>query len=401
MSSHQVEGGNYNQWTEWELETAKVKAAQAKYKYSHTPQWQELKSQILSPDNYISGISTDHLQRYQHDFALAHRLNLNSLRVGIEWSRIEPEEGVFNKQAISHYKKYLLAMKEQGLEPVVTLWHWTNPVWFENKGGFLKRRNIKYFLRYVRYVSQQLGMHINYFITINEPTVYASMSYREERWPPELGSKPATIRVLLNLAKAHRKSYKIIKSIRPRSKIGLAHHVAYCYPGDDSKISQLASLWHRWLENEWFISRVRKHQDYLGLNHYFSNRYCGTHVHNPHLDKSDMGWDMAPANIAPLLKRLHEKYDLPILITENGLADHRDKHREWWLRETVAAMNEALRGGVRLIGYQHWSLIDNFEWAEGFWPRFGLIEINYQTKQRKVRPSALWYARVIKRLREV
>lgn len=398
MSAHQVEGGNDNQWTEWELETAKVKAAQAEYKYKGTPRWTEVKKEAKSPANYISGLAADHFRRYDHDFALAHRLNLNSLRVGIEWSRIEPSEGEFNKSATAHYKKYLLSMIGQGIEPVVTLWHWTNPVWFEEKGGFSKRRNIKFFLRYVRYICQQLGMHIRYIVTINEPTVYANMSYREERWPPQMGSKNMMLKVLLNLAAAHKKSYKIIKFIRPRSKVGLAHHVAYCYSGDDSRISQIAAAWHRWLENEWFINRVKRYQDFLGLNYYFSNRFCGTRVHNPAVLKSDLGWDMSPKDIGHLLQRLDSKYGLPILITENGLADHSDDYRQWWIKETVSAMNEALRSGVRLMGYLHWSLLDNFEWAEGFWPRFGLIEVDYETQQRKVRPSALWYARFIKQV---
>ncbi len=138
----------------------------------------------------------------------------------------------------------------------------------------------------------------------------------------------------------------------------------------------------------------------MGVNYYFANRLCGTKVHNEDSPTSDLGWAMQPEKIEPLLKQLYKKYRLPILITENGVADSADEHRKWWLSETIKALNSSLGSKVPIVGYLHWSLMDNFEWADGFWPRFGLIEVNYQTQQRKPRPSALWYAWFIKTLSE-
>lgn len=400
VSAHQVEGNNHNQWSAWESDTARVRAAQASYQYGKTPTWQEIKQTAQTAENYISGEAADHFNRYEHDFALASRLHFSALRVGIEWSRIEPEEGSFDREAVAHYKRYFMSLKKQNIEPIVTLWHWTIPVWFADKGGFAKRRNLKYFSRYAKYIAEQLGASFRYVITINEPTVYAVMSYHEERWPPEDKSKIRTVYVLYNLVIAHRRSYKIIKKVRPRTKVGLAHNCSYNYPGDSSWISRLSAWKANKLQNEFFINRARRHQDFFGLNYYFANRYCGTRVHNQNTKESDLGWDLQPEKLNPLLSSLYNRYKTPIMITENGLADKNDTHRQWWLAETIKAMDSSLKDGVSLLGYLHWSLLDNFEWAEGYWPRFGLIEVNYKTQQRKPRPSALWYSKVIKTLQE-
>ena len=211
ISTHQVEGNNHNQWTTWELETAQVKVAQARYNYQHLENWDEIKGLAMQPSNYVSGKAADHYNRFERDFDLAKSLNFTVLRSGIEWSRIEPTEGKFNQAAADHYVKYFSEMKKRGITPVITLWHWTFPDWFAEKGGFAKRKNVKYFTRYVEYIAKQLGSQMQYVITINEPTVYAAMSYHESRWPPEAHSKVLMLAVLSNLARAHRKSYKIIK----------------------------------------------------------------------------------------------------------------------------------------------------------------------------------------------
>ncbi len=395
VSTHQTEGNNHNQWSEWELETAQVKVAQAPYNYGHLPIWDEIKTEATNPRNYVSGLADDHFERYEHDFDLAKRLHFTTMRSGIEWSRIEPEQGKFNLEAAAHYKKYFIAMKKRGLTPVVTLWHWTMPDWFANKGGFAKSRNIKYFIRYVRYVMEQLGTEFKYVLTINEPTVYAALSYHEHRWPPEESSSIKMVWVLRNLARAHRKSYRVIKQLRPNIKVGLAHNCSYYYSGDDSVISRMTAWFCHKVTNELFINRVKRQQDFFGLNYYFANRVYGVRVHNPNEKQNDLGWDMQPDKIRPLLNVLYKRYKLPIMITESGVADRHDQYRKWWIASSVRAMDGALKDGVKMLGYIHWSLLDNFEWAEGFWPRFGLIEVDYKTQQRKVRTSAKWYARLI------
>lgn len=399
ISTHQVEGSNQNQWTTWELETAQVKVARARYNYGNLPIWEEIEKEVKNPENYVSGKACDHYNLYRNDFKIAKKLNFNTLRSGIEWSRIEPEQGIFDPEAVAHYKKYFADMKKIGITPVITLWHWTFPDWFAKKGGFEKRRNVKYFTRYIKYISEQLGSNFGYVITINEPTVYSAMSYHEKRWPPEQGSFFMMIKVMQNIALAHRRSYKVIKKIRPQAKVGLAHHCTYYYPGDDSIFSKISTKLAHKFGNEFFINKVKKHQDFFGLNYYFADRICGTRVHNTGNNKNDLGWDMQPDKLKPLIEQLYGKYKKPILVTESGVADMHDKYRKWWIIQSVKAMDQSIKESVPLLGYIHWSLLDNFEWAEGFWPRFGLIEVEYKTMKRTIRPSAQWYGRMIKAIK--
>jgi Beta-glucosidase/6-phospho-beta-glucosidase/beta-galactosidase len=157
----------------------------------------------------------------------------------------------------------------------------------------------------------------------------------------------------------------------------------------------------QYCQDDYFIKKVIKYCDFLGVNYYFSNRVYGYRIHNPNQKLSDLQWNMQPADIQYVLERLHDKYKLPIIITENGLADADDSQRKWWLNQTLIGMQKAIKNGVRLEGYLHWSLIDNFEWTYGKWPRFGLVAINYETGERKLRPSARWFGRVIKHLRDI
>lgn len=400
ISTHQVEGGNHNQWSVWELETAQLKASRAEYNYKHLPVWDAIKEQATKPSNYVSGLAADHYNRYESDFDIVESLHFNTLRSGIEWSRIEPEQGKFSQEALEHYQQYFNSLKKRGITPVVTLWHWTFPEWFAKKGGFTRRTNVRYFVRYVEYLLKELKIDLRYVITINEPTVYTAMSYHERRWPPEGGSLAQSFFVLQNLALAHKKAYRLIKKKYPNSHVGIAHNCAYFYAGDSSRLSTLVARLGHAFSNEYFINKVKRHQDFLGLNYYFANQILGTKVHNTGDERNDLGWDMQPDRLRPLLGQLYKKYKTPIIITESGVADARDIHRKWWIAQSIKAMNGALIDGVQLRGYIHWSLLDNFEWAEGFWPRFGLVEVDYATQKRRTRPSARWYGGVIKRLRE-
>ncbi len=399
VSAHQVEGGNHNQWSVWELETARVRAAQASYQHGHLPIWKDVQKEAEDPASYISGRAADHFNRYEHDFALAKQLKLDTLRSGIEWSRIEPQEGKFDQQALEHYRTYFKKLKEQGIQPVITLWHWTLPVWFAKKGGFEKRANIKYFTRYVSFLCEHAPeLFEGYLLTINEPGTYVGWSYGEGKWPPQGESHVKMVHVLYNLAVAHRRVYRLIKNAYPQAKVGLAHNCAYFYAGDSSLISRLSAKVAHHFANEWFINRVKKKQDFLGLNYYLAWELHGTKVHNPNKKRNDLGWDMQPAKLQPLVEQLYKKYKLPIMVTETGVADRNDQYREWWISENIKAMNGAMKNGAKMLGYIHWSLLDNFEWADGFWPRFGLIEVNYKTQQRKPRESAKFYGRFISSL---
>jgi beta-glucosidase len=398
-SAHQIEGDNHNQWTVWELENAKVLAAQAKYHIGDYHSWDRIKQQATDPSNYVSGGLAYHHGRYSVDFDLLGKMNMNAYRFSVEWSRIEPKEGVWDTESIIHYKQYAEALKQRGIEPILTLFHFTLPVWFYEKGGFEKRSNVKYFTRFAEKIISELGSNIKYIITINEPEVYAVASYHHLDWPPMVKSVYKTWRVINNLAYAHRQTARMIHGLSRRYKVSIAKNSCYFYPGDNAWLSRISAAVMQYLEDDYVIKKFIKHCDFLGVNYYLSNRVYGYRVHNPDDKLSDIQWDMQPADIQYALERLYRKYKKPILITENGLADADDSHRKWWITQTILGMQNAMKYGVELIGYLHWSLIDNFEWAYGKWPRFGLAEVNYKTGERKLRPSAVWFGRVIKKLR--
>lgn len=399
-SAHQVEGGNHNQWSVWELENAKALAQQAKYKATDLPKWDEIQDEALNPANYVSGAAVDHYRKYAEDFAYVKAMNMNAFRFSIEWSRIEPTEGAWNVEAIQHYREYLQALKAKGIEPFVTLWHWTMPMWFVEKGGFEKRANVQYFVRFAEKILMELGNEFRYIITINEPDTYIAQGYIEGNWPPMQQHKLTALWVYLNLAKAHRDVYKLAKNKSRKFIVGMSKNCLHQYAGDDAFTSKLAAKVAAWGADDFFLNRVRRKMDFIGVNYYFTNRFLGYKIHNPNDRLNDMGWDMQPQNIEFVLERLHAKYKLPIIITENGVADRDDEYRKWWISQTLVAMHRALQKGVKLEGYLHWSLLDNFEWSSGFWPRFGLLAVDTKTKKRTPRASAKWFAKVLKQIRE-
>ncbi len=403
-ASHQVEGGNHNQWTVWELENAQQLANTAHQRLAWLHTWQDIKEEAEDPDNYVSGKGVDHYNRYKEDFAIAKELNLNAFRFGIEWSRIEPEEGVWDEAAIEHYQKYIAAMREQHLEPFINIWHWTMPVWFAEKGGFEHTRNVKYFERFVKKVSDEiLDDTVIYVITLNEPNVYASFGYLTGEWVPQEKNLLKFLRVYWNLTRAHRSAYKILKRDKPALQVGIAAQLANIQSKrPHNTLDNITTKWMRYFWNWWFLRRIRHHQDFVGFNYYFTDYYSGIGKKtNPKIPLSDLGWYMEPEGLYPLLLRTWTRFKKPIFVTENGLADADDKHRRWWIEESIVAMERAISEGVDLRGYFHWSLLDNFEWKYGWWPRFGLVEVDRKHgMKRKIRPSARWFSRRIKELSE-
>lgn len=382
-AAHQVEGHTHNNWSEWEKSPSRLAQLERDgliVKYGR--------------ENFISGVACDHYHRHQEDFALARSLGHNATRISIEWSRVEPEEGKFDAAAIAHYRDVIAAIRANGMEPFVTLWHWTVPLWFRDKHEFEKRGNVRFFARFAEKMAREFGDDVKFWITLNEPEVYVSGHYLRGVKPPQKKDPFLTFVVYENLIHAHRAVYRAIKAARPEAQVGIAKNQIYyeAYRG---------RVWNRalkcaadWIWNFYFLDNIKGAQDFIGLNHYFHNRIDGWFGKNENTRVSDMGWELYPEAIYHVLLGL-KKYRVPVYVTENGLADAHDAQREWFLRETLANMHRAMNeGGVDVRGYLHWSLMDNFEWQQGFWPRFGLIEIDYATQARKPRPSALAYKKI-------
>ena len=381
-ASHQVEGGTDNNWSEWEKSPSRLRNLEesglaAKY----------------GCENFISGIGADHYHRFKEDFRLARTLGHTATRFSIEWSRIEPREDYFDADVIRHYREVVKTVKDEGMEPFVTLWHWTIPVWFRNKGGFEKKRNISYFTRFVGKIVTELP-DVAFWITLNEPEIYTINSYRRRLWPPEKKNLIIAFRVFCNLIRAHRSSYMLIKNINPAANIGIAKNNSYFEAYKNRPLNFLLKAIADYLWNFYFLNCIRHAQDFIGLNYYFHDRIKGGALHrNENRKVNDLGWELYPEGIFYVLCDLR-KYNVPVYITENGLADAEDKYRTWFIKETLKNVHRAIGAGVDVRGYLHWSLMDNFEWAYGFWPRFGFIEIDYKTKARHPRLSAFVYKKI-------
>ncbi len=381
-AAHQVEGGTHNNWSEWEQSPARLAQLERDgliKKYGR--------------ENFISGAAADHYHRYREDFALARSLGHNTTRISIEWSRVEPEEGKFDAKAIAHYRDVIAAIRANGMEPFVTLWHWTVPLWFRDKHEFETRGNIRCFVRFAEKMAAELP-DVKFWITLNEPGVYVSGHYLHGEKPPQKKDPFLALVVYENLICAHRAAYHAIKMVRPKAQVGIAKHNIWYEAYQNRVWNRFLKRAANWLMNFYFLDHIKDTQDFIGLNHYFHNRIDGWFGRNENKRTSDMGWELYPEAIFHVLVDL-KKYRVPVYVTENGLADARDAQREWFLRETLANVYRAIReGGVDVRGYLHWSLMDNFEWQHGFWPHFGLIEIDYATQTRKPRRSALFYKEI-------
>ncbi len=398
VAAHQVEGNNRNNtWWKWEQE-------------GHTLD--------------LSGIACDHYNRYEEDFDIAKNLNLNAFRTSIEWSRVEPKEGVWSNEEFEHYRKVLLAMKERGLTPMITLHHFTDPLWFAEKGGWLKPESVELFERFVRRVVEELGDLIPFYNTINEPMVYVVSGYLFGVFPPGERDLMKAFTVAKHILLAHAKAYRAIHEVcrekgYPEPKVGIVKNMIVFEPLDpnDERHVNEANI-NDALFNRWFldcihtgviqppmgqgeeVEELREAWDFIGLN-YYTREIC---VPSPDptrryrvvpmdAELTDMFWEVYPEGLYRNLVSL-KKYGKPVYITENGIATQNDKQRCRFILRHLAEAHRAIRDGVDLKGYMYWSLIDNFEWNEGFSKRFGIVEVDYKTLKRTPRESAYLYAEI-------
>lgn len=374
-SSHQIEGFTDNDWTRWETS-------------GHIQ------------DHTQSGQSTDHFRNPDPDLQLFRELGWNAYRFSLEWSRIEPTPGQFSATAIAQYRHILGTLKELGMEPVVTLHHFTLPTWFADQGGFLARDAEARFLQYVSHVVAEFRDLVTLWITINEPMVYAVMGYGQGVWPPGNKRLLKTRRVAGRLENLHRQSYQRIKAISPQAMVGLAHHLAWFEPFNtrswgDRMLTHFVDRAFNWR----FIDGVDAYQDFFGLNYYTrqwikTSRGLQPLPAKPGTPVTDMGWEIYPEGLYRLLIEA-SRYQKPILITENGIATLDDTMRQRFLLDHLDAVSRAQADGAPIRGYLHWAALDNFEWAEGYRPRFGLIAVDYENLERTPRPSAFLYRDII------
>ena len=396
-SAYQIEGGTVNDWSEWEKNNIERIAQEAK---KYWQDWQQKKfPEMFEAENYICGKACDSYNRYEEDFDLAKSLNNNAIRFGIEWARIEPEKGKFNMKEIEHYRKVLQAAKQRNLKTVLTLWHWTNPIWLAEAGGWENKKVVDYFARYTELIVKELGDLVDYWVTLNEPLMHIGHGYLDGKFPPnKKADLIGTIKVFNNFVSAHKKNYKIIHNKCSGAKVSIAMTTGYFEPAHKwcPLDRGLAKLGH-YFRNDWYLNKIKNYFDYIGVNYYHHNRMTWYPPFKRNLNEkvNDRGWEIYPEGIYHVLKN-YKKYNKPMIILENGTADQEDSHRADFIRDHLFYIYKAISEGVDVRGYFYWSLLDNFEWAEGWWPKFGLHSVNRKTFERTARPSAKVYAEICK-----
>ena len=386
-AAHQIEGDNKNcDWWEWE----------------QTP------GHIANGDTSLTACDSYH--RYREDFKLLREMNQGAHRMSIEWSRIEPSPGEFDSRQIRHYRDVLGELREQGIEPMVTLHHFTSPIWFAKKGGWAERESVKAFVAFASRAADEFGDLVNLWCTINEPNIYAANGWMTGEFPPgHLGDLRGLLAVLSNMHRAHELAYVAIKKRRPDSLVGLSHHKLLFLPATNKRRDQLAAGTAQLVVDRWpigpgqFRRVVESTCDFIGIAHYWAQLAAfdpsrpqdqfvkRTNV--PGAQMTDMGMTSDPVYMRRVLNEL-KSLKKPVYITENGLGTGDDERRKRYLADVLENVRLAIDDGVDVRGYFHWTNLDNFEWARGYGVKFGLIDVDRKTLERTVKPSGQLYGRI-------
>ena len=369
-------------------------------------------------DGSNPAVATGHWERWREDIMLMHSMGIKTYRFGIEWARVEPEEGYYDEDAIAHIKEEIMLLLALDIKPLVTLHHFTNPMWFERKGGWEKFDNIRAFLLYVEKIIGSIGHLVNEYITINEPNVYATNGYFFGSWPPGKKSMTACIEVMSNLAAAHIKAYRLIHDMRRSmgfrdSKVSFANHLRVFAPKNPKNpanrlaASAMENLFQTYLTRAMLMGefhlplknngRDRKgaYCDFHAVNYYSRSTVSGVFADGVRegCHKNDLGWEIYPKGIVECCEKLQAIVRLPIYITENGTCDLGDSFRSKYIYDHLRALCESK---LPIKRYYHWCFNDNFEWVEGNFARFGIVHTNFETLERSIKRSGKFYSEIIK-----
>lgn len=386
-ASTQIEGGDTNNsWYEWTKNGDKTRD----------------KSTPLRANR--------HYLNYKDDILRMKNMGIETYRFSLEWSRIEVEEGKFSSSAMEHYRSEIKLLLDNGIKPLVTMHHFSNPLWFEAKGGFVKKKNNRYFAEYVSYVVDNLKDLVHEYCTINEPNIYAMNCYLFGEWVNEEKSFIKSIKVLKNMARCHISAYKIIHEKDVDAKVGFANHIVYFTP---KRRNNLIDKFCTHIFDQCFNMAIEKAMgfgkftfplglislkkgvfyDYIGINYYTSNEVKGfSYSPGPNFSRNDLGWAIDPVGIRKVCERLFNLFNKEIYITENGTCDKKDKFRSKYIYDHLKELSKL----SYVKRYYYWTFYDNFEWKEGESACFGLIEYNYETEDKIPRLSSLFYQDIIK-----
>lgn len=374
------------------------------------------KGRILDGTDPATG--NDHWEKWEEDVSLMAKMGLQIYRFGIEWARLVPKPGAVNEDAVERYRREIITLKEQGIQPLLTIHHFSNPMWFEEMGAFTKRENLHYYLELVALAVDRFGDLVSDYITINEPNVYATNSYFFGMWPPGKASFGDTLKVMENMAYCHIKAYHLLHEKREamgytNTKVGVANHLRVFAPKNEK------NLWHRFCAKATeylFQSALLKamtlgdypfplrnfaglpkgeYSDFNGVNYYSRSTVSGiTDGVRENSPRTDLGWEIYPAGIVECARKLQNILPRPLWVTENGACDNEDRFRSRYIYEHLKAVCES---DLPFERYYHWCFCDNFEWIEGNSAKFGLVSVDPETKVRTVKESGKFYSEIIAR----
>jgi len=407
------------------------------HRFSHTP------GKVKNGDT--GDVADDHYHRWAEDIELMRWLGLDAYRFSIAWPRLFPhDEKAFNERGFAFYDRLVDGLLAAGITPFVTLYHWDLPGWADDRGGWLTRDCASWFADYASAVYDRLGDRVQHWITHNEPWVTAFLGYYTGELAPGHTDAGEAVTVSYNLLLSHGLALERFRGSGKKGEIGITLNMSEAIPASDSEADQRAARLYDGFLNRWFIepltkgclpqdvaavfrqggavppeptaddmAKISAPIDFLGLNYYSVatikalDQFPGFRQQPPpDRPLNPMGWEIEPEGLRHLLLRLHNEYTpVPIYITENGYPTFdgdktgeallEDQPRLDYIRDHLIACWRAMHEGVPLKGYFVWSLLDNFEWAQGYAARFGIVRVDYKTLERLPRASARWYREVI------
>ena len=364
-SAYQIEGGNTNtDW--WRFERAEGTTAVE-----------------------VCGDACDSWHRYEEDLDILASLGLNAFRLSVEWARVEPEQGNFSIEALEHYRAVLTACRERDIVPVVTLHHFTLPLWAADQGGLEHPDIAQWMAAYATQVGAALGDLIGIACTINEPNIVAIMGYLLGNFPPQVTSWARFVAVNETMRKCHVAVRDALREGPGNFPIGLPLSMQEyeAVPGFEDRLNSFREE----MEDKYLLSLGGN--DYVGVQCY-TKVILGPDgvVNEPGAELTDMGCLFWPQSVEYTIRRAAELTNAPIIMTENGIGTADDTQRVRYLTEALKGIRTLLDDGVDLRGYFQWSLLDNFEWSLGYRPKFGIVAVDRTTFARTLKPSATWFA---------
>ena len=370
-AAHQVEGGNWNcDWWAWE----------------HDPD---------SPCVEPSGDACDHYHRWPDDLSLLAGLGFGAYRFSIEWARIEPEEGEISSAQLEHYRRVLAGCHERGLLPVVTFHHFTSPRWVAASGGWEEPRTAERFARFCESAVERLGDLIGMACTINEPNSVATWGHLVGLFPPGPRGPEARLRANDTFVAAHHRAVEVLKSGPGDYPVGItvAMNDWQAVEGGEAHLDEL----RRPMEDV-FLEAART-DDYIGVQAYTRARVGPDGVLGPEegVGTTQMGYEYWPGALEATVRRAWEVTGgVPVHVTENGIGTADDQQRVEYVTRALEGLHRCITDGLDVRSYFYWSALDNFEWALGYAPTFGLVAVDRRTQERRPKPSAGWLGSVAK-----